>query len=49
MKGGLSTPSPLADEVRVAPAQVTRVRDATDTEHVLHQLSLQIRVIGKCH
>ena len=45
----LTSFSLLADKVSVIPGQVSCVRDATDTQHVLDQLSLSVSIVSESH
>ncbi len=40
---------PLAYEVCGGLVQVSGAGDATDTDHVLHQLTLSFSVVTQCH
>ncbi len=40
---------PLADEMCGGLVQVTSAGDATDTNHILHQLTLSLSVVTQCH
>ncbi len=39
----------LTNEMSALPAQMPGISDPTYTQHVLHQLSLKVSVVGECH
>ena len=40
---------PLADQVGGALVQVSSARDATDSDHVLHQVPLMVSVVAQSY